>query len=248
MRASFKPIVGINTDLRVPAKGRAPVSVVATGYYDCVQASGGIPVIIPPLIKDQELRPIVERLDALVLISGDDLDPKRIGMAPHPSNKIVPARREDSDRLLIKLAFERKMPILGIGFGLQLINAYFGGSIYQHLPEDLPRALPHKDPLGGSHRHGIEITPGTRLDEIYGDGEIRVNSSHHQAVRRVSNKFRVAAVAPDGVIEAIESVDPAWFCMGVQWNPASETASALDLQLFESLIEACREHQLAVAA
>jgi putative glutamine amidotransferase len=112
----------------------------------------------------------------------------------------------------------------------------------------LPRSLPHKDPLGGSHRHGIEITPGSRLDDIYGDGEIRVNSSHHQAVRRVSNKFRVAAVAPDGVIEAIESMDPEWFCMAVQWNPASETASALDMQLFEALIAECGQRTLALAA
>lgn len=236
MRTSSRPVVGINTDLRIPAKGRAPVSVVATGYVDCVLAAGGIPLIIPPLTKEQDLRPIVERLDAMVLIGGDDLDPRRLGMAPHPAVRIALPRREDSDRLLVRMATERKLPVLGVGFAMQLLNVMFGGTIYQHLPEDLPRALPHKDPLGGSHRHGIEITPGTRLDDIYGDGEIRVNSSHHQAVRRVSNKFRVAAVAPDGVIEAIEAIEPDWFCMGVQWNPASETASALDLQLFEALI------------
>lgn len=248
MRASSRPMVGINTDLRIPSKGRAPVSVVAVGYYDCVLGSGGIPVIIPSLTKEADLNPIVEHLDALVLIGGDDLDPKRLGMAPHPAVRAALPRREDSDRLLVRMATERKLPTLGIGLGMQLLNVMFGGTIYQHLPEDLPRALPHKDPLGGSHRHGIEITPGTQLDEIYGDGEIRVNSSHHQAVRRVSNKFRVAAVAPDGVIEAIETVDPNWFCMGVQWNPASETASALDMQLFEALIASCRQRALALAA
>jgi putative glutamine amidotransferase len=245
MRTNSKPLVGINTDLRIPAKGRSPVSVVATGYVDCVLGSGGIPVIIPPLTKEQELRPIVDKLDAMVLIGGDDLDPKRLGMSPHPAVRIALPRREDSDRLLVRMATERKLPVIGIGFGMQLLNVMFGGTIYQHLPEDLPRALPHKDPLGGSHRHGIEITPGTRLDDIYGDGEIRVNSSHHQAVRRVSNKFRVAAVAPDGVIEAIEASDPGWFCMGVQWNPASETASALDLQLFEAMIASCGSLALA---
>lgn len=248
MRTSSKPLVGINTDLRIPAKGRGPVSVVAAGYYDCVLSAGGVPIIIPPLTKEPELRPIIDRLDAMVLIGGDDLDPKRIGMTPHPATRVALPRREDSDRMLVRMATERKMPLLAIGFGMQLINVMNGGTIYQHLPEDLPRSLPHKDPLGGSHRHGIEITPGARLDDIYGDGEIRVNSSHHQAVRRVSNKFRVAAVAPDGVIEAIESIDPDWFCMGVQWNPASDTASALDMQLFEALIAECSERVLAVAA
>ena len=186
MRTSSKPFVGINTDLRVPAKGRAPVSVVQAGYYDSVIASGGIPIIVPPLTKEPELRQILDRLDALVCTGGDDLDPKRLGMAPHPAVKVVPARREDSDRLLIRMVAERKMPVLAVGLGMQLINVMFGGTIYLHLPEDLPRALPHRDALGGSHRHGIEITPGTRLDDIYGDGEIRVNSNHHQAVRRGS--------------------------------------------------------------
>jgi putative glutamine amidotransferase len=248
MRNSSKPLVGINTDLRIPAKGRGPVSVVAAGYYDCVLSSGGVPIIVPPLVKEPDLRPIIDRLDALVMIGGDDLDPKRIGMTPHPQTRVALPRREDSDRVLVRMATERKLPLLAIGLGMQLINVMNGGTIYQHLPEDLPRALPHKDPLGGSHRHGIEITPGSQLDDIYGDGEIRVNSSHHQAVRRVSSKFRVAAVAPDGVIEAIESIDPDWFCMGVQWNPASDTASALDMQLFEALIAECGQRSLALAA
>ncbi len=248
MRTSWKPQVGINMDLRLPAKGRVPVCVVPTGYIDSVVMAGGIPVIIPPLVKEPELRPIMQRLDALVLTSGDDLDPKRLGMSPHPSIRPALPRREDADRIMLKLAVDRKLPMIGVGMGMQLINVHFGGTIYQHLPEDLPRALPHKDPLGGSHRHGLEIQPGTRLDDIYGDGEIRINSSHHQAVRRVSNKFRISATAPDGVIEAIESLDPDWFCMGVQWNPASETASALDMQLFEALIEACSENAMALAA
>ena len=248
MRATWRPQVGINTDLRIPAKGRAPVCVVPTGYIDCVLQAGGIPNIVPPLTKEPEMRQVVERLDAIILTGGDDLDPKRLGMTPHPSIKPALPRREDSDRLLLKLAVARKMPILGVGLGMQLINVVFGGTIYQHLPEDLPKALPHKDPLGGSHRHGLEIQPGTRIDDIYGDGEIRVNSNHHQAVRRVSNKFRIGATAPDGVIESIESLDPEWFAMGVQWHPASETASALDMQLFEALLAACEEGAMAAAA
>jgi putative glutamine amidotransferase len=77
------------------------------------------------------------------------------------------------------------------------------------------------------------------MEEIYGAGEIRVNSCHHQAVRQVGSDLRVSASAPDGVIEAIESTDANWFCIGVQWHPESETASALDLQLFELFIQAC---------
>jgi putative glutamine amidotransferase len=121
---------------------------------------------------------------------------------------------------------------------MQQLNALCGGNLYLHLPEDQPRALPHFDPTGGPHRHAVLLEPNTRLDEIYGGGELRVNSAHHQAVRQVGSGLRVAAVAPDGVIEAIEAVDGNWFCVGVQWHPESETASALDMQLFECFIQA----------
>lgn len=82
------------------------------------------------------------------------------------------------------------------------------------------------------------IIPGTRVDMIYGPGEVRVNSAHHMAVRQLASRFRVSATCPDGVIEAYESIDEHWFCLGVQWHPESNTASALDVQIFESLIEA----------
>jgi putative glutamine amidotransferase len=110
--------------------------------------------------------------------------------------------------------------------------------------------LPHRDPTGGPHRHAVLLEPNTRIDEIYGGGEIRVNSDHHQAVQRVGAKLRVGALAPDGIIEAIEAVEANWFCIGIQWHPESETASALDMQLFECFVQAClrRESSLALVA
>jgi putative glutamine amidotransferase len=113
-----------------------------------------------------------------------------------------------------------------------------------HLPEEQPKALPHKDPTGGPHRHIVLLEPNTRLDSVYGGGEIRVNSYHHQAVQNVAPGFRICAKAPDGIIEAIESEDPDWFAIGVQWHPHSETASALDMQLFESFLQACAKQEM----
>jgi putative glutamine amidotransferase len=129
--------------------------------------------------------------------------------------------------------------VLGIGLGMQQLNVACGGSLYLHLPQDMPRAMPHRDATDPDHRHAVLIEPNTRMEEIYGAGEIRVNSCHHQAVRQLGAVLRAGARAPDGVIEAIESIDPHWFCVGVQWHPESETASALDMQLFESFIQAC---------
>ena len=86
----------------------------------------------------------------------------------------------------------------------------------------MPRSIPHHDPHGGAHRHTVVMQPKTRLEEIYGPGEIRVNSYHHQGVRKLAPNFRVAALAPDGLIEAFEGKDPGWWVVGVQWHPENE--------------------------
>jgi putative glutamine amidotransferase len=94
------------------------------------------------------------------------------------------------------------------------------------------------------------MKPGSRLEEIYGGMELLVNSNHHQAVKQVAAPFRIAATAPDGVIEAMEALDPNWFCIAVQWHPEADSSSALDLQLFECFVQtATREApSLALAA
>jgi putative glutamine amidotransferase len=150
------------------------------------------------------------------------------------------------DRMLGKLVLRRQLPCLGVAVGMHVLNVLSGGSQFLHLPEDQPRAMPHKDLTGGPHRHTVLLEPNTRLDAIYGGGEIRVNSYHHQGIHQVASGFRVSAKAPDGVIEAIEAEDPNWFCIGVQWHPHSETASALDMQLFEAFVHACVQKEVAL--
>jgi putative glutamine amidotransferase len=102
--------------------------------------------------------------------------------------------------------------------------------------------MPHFDQAGGTHRHMVNVEPGTHLEDIYGALELRVNSMHHQAVDKVGKKLRVAARAPDGVVEAIETTDDTWFCIGVQWHPEAETASALDRQIFDCLVQAATRY------
>ena len=245
-----KPLIGINGDYR-PAKAEqksaAALSWFNTGYYDSVTASGGLPVLLPPYASDDDLRQILAGLDGVVLAGCNfDLDPVRLGMEKHPSTRPMPVRREDFDRRLCKLAVEMRIPILAIGGGMQLLNVICGGTLYQHLQEEVPKAFHHRDPVELTLRHLIEIVPGTRIDKIYGPGEIRVNSQHHMAVDQLAPEFRVSAAAPDGVIEAFESTDHDWFCLAVQWHPEKETASALDMQVFESVLDACRTSTLAV--
>jgi putative glutamine amidotransferase len=250
MAHQTRPFIGMNADYVPASKVHCPYVRLNIGYLDTVVAAGGLPVIVPPLGKDADLDPWFDRLDGFLLSSGLDMDPRRLGLPSHPAVQPLPERRDESDRTLIRRLMERRMPVLAIGLGMQQLNVACGGSLYLHLPADLPRAMPHRDPTGAPHRHIVLIEPNTRMEEIYGGGEIRVNSAHHQAVRQAGEGLRVGARSPDGVIESVESTDPHWFCVGVQWHPESETASALDMQLFESFIQAClrQAHPLQLAA
>jgi putative glutamine amidotransferase len=239
MAHQTRPFIGVNADFAPASKRGAAQIQLQVGYIDAVVAAGGFPVVLPPFGKEVDLDPFLDRLDGVVLGGGPDLDPRRVGLPMHAAVRPAPERRDSADRMLIRGIIERKLPVLGIGLGMQQLNVALGGNLFLHLPEDMPRALPHFDVTGGPHRHLVLLEAGTRLDEIYGGGELRVNSSHHQAVRELGAGLRVGARSPDGVIEAIEHVDPSWYCMGVQWHPESETASALDQQLFESFLQAC---------
>jgi putative glutamine amidotransferase len=159
----------------------------------------------------------------------------------HPAVRPMEPRRESFDRTLMQLVAERRLPVFGIGVGMQLLNVSQGGNLYLHLPEDLPQALPHKDLQDPAHRHGLELVPGSLMERVYGDGEIRVNSMHHMAVDEVAPGFRVTARCPDGVIEAIESQMDDWFALGTQFHPELDSASAIDVRIFEEFVDGTKE-------
>src|SRR5205814_9040760 len=115
-----------------------------------------------------------------------------------------------------------------------------GGTVHFDLPRDLPEALQHRHPPERGLRHAINVLEETKLAEMYGEGEVVVNSEHRRAVARVARGFRVSAQALDGVVEAIET-ENSWFALGVQWQPASATASGLDIKLFRGLVQECKE-------
>jgi putative glutamine amidotransferase len=234
-----RPLIGINTDY-LAAKNTTPFLRLNAGYVDSILAGGGLPVLLPPLRKDNlaDIDSLLDRVSGIILTGGLDMDPRRNGQAMTAAVNPMAIRREDADRYLLARIFERKTPVLGIGLGMQQLNVFAGGTLHLHLPVDNPKAMPHFDQTGAPHRHMVMVEPNTRLDEIYGTQELRVNSLHHQAVNQLGKKMRVAAKSPDGVIEAIESTDPTWFCVGVQWHPEADTASALDGQIFECFIQA----------
>jgi putative glutamine amidotransferase len=149
------------------------------------------------------------------------------------------ARQAADEQEFCQWCKAHRLPLLAIDAGLHALNSTFGGSLYLDLPRELPEALQHRHPPERGLRHAVAVARGTHLARLYGEGEIIVNSEHRRAVRRVARGFCVSARALDGVIEAIESEAEGWFAIGVQWQPASATASGLDIQLFRGLVEAC---------
>lgn len=238
-----KPIIGINADFRAAAHNQPAFSYVAAGYYDAIARAGGIPVILTPATDQQGLSQLLDHLDGTLLISGADLDPRNDGFMLHSTTKTMDPRRESFDRRLAYEIAERRMPVLAIGVGMQLLNVACGGNLFLHLPEDLPSALPHRDTQDAAHRHSLIIEPNSLIGRVYGEGEIRVTSRHHMAIDDVAPGFRVTARCQDGVIEAIESEMIDWFAIGTQFHPECGYASALDVRIFEEFIEAIVQPQ-----
>lgn len=236
-----KPLIGLNADFRSAKKDSPAFSYVAAGYYESILNAGGIPVIVPPMESEADLGVVLDQLQGFVMVGGADLDPRRDGWMLHPSVRTLEPRRENFDRMLISQIAERRLPLLGIGVGMQLLNVSQGGNLFLHIPEDLPGAIPHKDQHDTQHRHGLSVVAGTLMERVYGDGEIRVNSMHHMAIDEVAPGFAVTARCPDGVIEAIESEMEDWFALGTQFHPEADSASALDIRIFGEFIEGLME-------
>jgi putative glutamine amidotransferase len=196
------------------------------GFSATLQYAGAEPVPIPSLSAKGGLDAILEGLQGMVFTGAE-----------------LPAGRQlqEAERLC-DWCRQQALPLLGIDAGLHVLNTAFGGAIHHDLPRDMPEALQHRHPPEKGLRHAIAVTQGTRLADLYGDGEIIVNSEHRRAVQRAARGFVISARALDGVIEAIEAEGERWWAMGVQWHPASATASGLDIQLFRGLVEACRQY------
>ena len=231
-----KPLIGVNADYRSVRKDAPAYAFLAAGYFDCLSKAGAIPLVIPPLEDEADLDRVLDLLDGVVMGGGGDLDPRQDGFMLHPSLRLLDSRREEFDRMLTRLVAQRRMPVFGIGCGMQLLNVSQGGNLFLHIPEDLPRALPHLDTMDPNHRHALEVEMGSLMGRVYGEGEIRVNSMHHMAIDAVAPGFAVTACCPDGVVEAIESTSDNWLAIGTQFHPQSESASALDLRIFEEFV------------
>jgi putative glutamine amidotransferase len=233
-----KPLIGLNAEYRSSRKDSPAYTYITAGYYNAIIKVGAIPVIVPPLVDEADMNRVLDQLDGMVMVGGGDLDPRIDGYMLHPSMRLLDARRETFDRKLMHLIARRRMPVMGVGSGMQLLNVSQGGTLFYHIPEDMPKALPHLDAMDPNHRHALVVEMGTLMERVYGEGEIRVNSMHHMSVDDVAPGFAITARCPDGVAEAIESTQEDWIAFGTQFHPEGESASALDLRIFEEFVAA----------
>jgi putative glutamine amidotransferase len=222
-------------------------------YRIAVERAGGEAVFLP--LKDQEERDrLIPILDAFVLPgSSADIDPLEYHAKNTGKSAEADKHREHADRAILKSAFAEMKPVLAICYGLQMLNVYQGGSLIQDIPEALPNrphAVPHgttditAGAKGGDQCHDAVLSAGSMLAKLAGSPLLHVNSRHHQAIDRLGENLRVTALAPDGVIEAVEwTGDPNWI-VGVQWHPERMPAKDdFSKRLFEELLAAARSRQ-----
>ena len=235
------PLIGIVADRKSASYGAwvdIPTDAISHTYTAAIQEAGGAPLIFPSLdvhLGDPER--LIDLVDGLFLPGGRDLDAELYGSEAHPSNDPPLRVRDELEIALTLLARERGLPVLGACRGMQLINVALGGTLEQHLGDRVD-LTPHRDVYGTHTSHPVTIAQGTLLAEITHDLEFDISSHHHQGVGRLGEGLVVAATAPDGVIEAIESVDGA-FCLGVQWHP-EERLDPEGIALIQAFIAAAR--------
>jgi putative glutamine amidotransferase len=213
------PLIGLTLDSEPPGGySKLPWYALRENYFAAVRRAGGLPVALPH--EPEDAAAYLDRIDGLIIPGGGfDVDPALFGVTTRHASVTTKDRRTAFELAITREAVARDMPVLGICGGEQLLNVALGGTLIQHIPDEVEGALVHQQENPRTETgHTVRVVAGTLLHGIVGADEIEVNSAHHQAVRDLAPGLVVDAIAPDGVIEGIED-SRRRFCLGVQWHP-----------------------------
>lgn len=241
-----RPLIGLTTsevrgqdEFKPTPEGDPPRKDLALGfkYFEAIERAGGVPVILPPL-GPESVDPLLSKLSAVCMAGGPDIDPRTYGGHDHPELGPTEPELDRFEMAVTWAARSRCIPILAICRGAQMLNVALGGSLHMHLPDDAGGRVQHRRPgsEGPSAQHDVRIEPDSRLGAVMGETNVRVNSYHHQAARKLGRGLRAVAHADDGVIEAIELNGPD-FVVGVQWHAEAMEGACHD-GLFQAFVEA----------
>jgi putative glutamine amidotransferase len=235
-------VIGITTRIRTVTAsfGAQPMYTLSCHYPVAVRDAGATPLLLVP-VPEADVVDVVDRIDALMLTGGGDVGVDLYGGVDHPDLYDVDDERDRFELELVRLARERRMPVLGICRGTQMLNVALGGDLLVDVDTHVAEALSHRSTTADIATHPVRLKPGSRASALFGSDEVEVNSYHHQALGRLAPGLQATGWADDGVIEVVEGDDDAWPVFGVQWHPEHPTPDGpARCRPFEALVTAAR--------
>lgn len=235
-----KPRILIPTPIQDQERRRY---ALGKNYVRSLIACGAVPILLPTSLDLAEWRELYAGADGVLLSGGGDVDPRSFGEEKHAATGDVDAERDQVEIALAQWALEDDRPLFAICRGVQVMNVALGGTLIQDIPSQHDTRIEHRGHAVGAAReqvlHEVCIEPGSRIAEVFGPGNVGVNSFHHQALKAVGEGLIVTSRAPDGIVESVERRDRRYY-LGVQWHPEEMTADRDDMHaLFASFVAAC---------
>ena len=212
------------------------------GYFRCVEAVGGVPVMLPLVSDPDSLRTLGDALDGLLLTGGPDVDPALYHQEKLPCCEELCPQRDKLEQPLLEDFLQQGKPVLGICRGFQLLCVHLGGELWQDLSSQMGSQVCHRQPKPYNEpTHPVTIERDSPLGKLLGVDRLEVNSCHHQGVKCLSPRMKAMARTPDGLVEGLWVPDHP-FCMGVQWHPEFfGPENPHSRKLFAAFVDACRQ-------
>lgn len=232
----MKPLIGI-----VPLVDEEKESLwMLPGYMEGVAEAGGIPLMLPLTEDGEDISRLLDSIDGILLTGGHDVHPSVYREEPVPECGAVCRERDAMESELLKQALKRDIPVLGICRGIQFLNAYLGGTLYQDLPTERPSGTEHhQKPPYDIPVHRVSVEKASGLSRLLNTDSLSVNSYHHQAIKEKADSLKTMAISEDGIIEAVEMPDKR-FVWAVQWHPEFSLRRDLSSRkIFEEFVRNC---------